>query len=74
MYQRKLICSFQLSFSFGIITLFKIVRFYHFPSSKKKITVYSEATLVFGSFCEGRAQQITTSGVIAMEKVRVSKL
>ena len=32
-------------------------------------TVYSEATLVFGSFCEGRAQQITTSGVIAMEKV-----
>ena len=37
-------------------------------------TVYSEATLVFGSFYEGRAQQITTSGVIAMEKVRVSKL
>ena len=36
--------------------------------------VYSEATLVFSSFCEGRAQQITASGVIAMEKVRVSKL
>ena len=37
-------------------------------------TVYSEATLVFSSFCEGRAQQITASGVIAMEKVRVPKL
>ena len=37
-------------------------------------TVYSEATLVFSSFCEGRAQQITASGVIAMEKVLVSKL
>ena len=31
-------------------------------------TVYSEATLVFGSFCKGSAQQITTSGVIAVEK------
>ena len=34
-------------------------------------TVYSEAILVFSSFCEGRAQQITASGVIAMEKVPV---
>ena len=30
--------------------------------------MYSEATLVFGSFCEGRVQQITASGVIAMKK------
>ena len=32
--------------------------------------VYSEATLILSSFCEGRAQQITTSDVIhvAMEK------
>ena len=37
-------------------------------------TVYSEATLVLSSFCEGRAQQITAPGVIAMEKVRVPKL
>ena len=37
-------------------------------------TVYSEATLVFSSFCKGRAQQIRASGVIAMEKVRVPKL
>ena len=37
-------------------------------------TVYSETTLVFSSFCEGRAQQITASGVIAKEKVRVPKL
>ena len=39
-------------------------------------TVYSEATLVFSSFCEGRAQQITASGVIAIrvDKVRVPKL
>ena len=37
-------------------------------------TVYSEATLVFSSFCEGRAQQITAFGVIAMEKVRVPTL
>ena len=37
-------------------------------------TVYSEAPLILSSFCEGRAQQITASGVIAMKKVRVSKL
>ena len=39
-------------------------------------TVYSEATLVFSSFCERRAQQITASGVIATraDKVRVPKL
>ena len=36
--------------------------------------VYYEAPLIFISFCEGRAQQITTSDVIAMEKVRVPKL
>ena len=35
MYQRKLICNFQLSCSFGIITLFKIARFYQFPSRKE---------------------------------------
>ena len=35
--------------------------------------VYSEAALILSSFCEGRAQQITASGVIAMEKVRVPK-
>ena len=32
--------------------------------------VYSEAPLILSSFCEGRAQQITASGVTAMEKVR----
>ena len=37
-------------------------------------TVYSEAPLVFSSFCEGRAQQITASGVIVMVKMRVPKL
>ena len=37
-------------------------------------TTYSEATLVFSSFCERKAQQITASGVVAMEKVRVPKL
>ena len=36
--------------------------------------VYSEATLILSSCCEGRAQQITASDVIAMEKVRVPKL
>ena len=36
--------------------------------------VYSEAPLILSIFCEGRAQQITASGVIAMEKVRVPKL
>ena len=36
--------------------------------------VYSEAPQILSSFCEGRAQQITTSDVIAMEKVRVPKL
>ena len=36
--------------------------------------VYSEAPLILGSFCEGRAQQITASGVIAMEKGSVPKL
>ena len=30
--------------------------------------VYSEAPLILSSFCEGRAQQITASGVIAMKK------
>ena len=29
-------------------------------------TVYFEATSVFSGFCEGRAQQIPASGVIAM--------
>ena len=37
-------------------------------------TVYSEAPLILSSFCEGRAQQITASGVIAMVKMRVPKL
>ena len=36
--------------------------------------VYSEAPLILSSFCEERAQQITASDVIAMEKVRVPKL
>ena len=36
--------------------------------------VFSEAPLILSSFCEGRAQQITASDVIAMEKVRVLKL
>ena len=36
--------------------------------------VYSEALLILSSFCEGRAQQITASGVIAMVKVRVPKI
>ena len=36
--------------------------------------VYSEAPLILGSFCEGKAQQITASSVIAMEKVRVPEL
>ena len=36
--------------------------------------VYSEAPLILSSVCEGRAQQITASGVIAMVKVRVPKL
>ena len=36
--------------------------------------VYSEALLILSSFCEERAQQITASDVIAMEKVRVPKL
>ena len=36
--------------------------------------VYSEAPLILSSFCEGRAQQIMASGVIAMEKVCVPKL
>ena len=36
--------------------------------------VFSEAPLILSSFCEGRAQQIKASGVIAMEKVRVPKL
>ena len=36
--------------------------------------VYSEAPLILSSFCEGRAQQITDSGVTAMEKVCVPKL
>ena len=36
--------------------------------------VYSEAFLILSSFCEGRAQQITASGVIAMVKMRVPKL
>ena len=36
--------------------------------------VYSEAPLILSSFCEGRAQQIRASGVVAMEKVRVPKL
>ena len=36
--------------------------------------VYSEAPLILSSFCEGRAQQITASGVIAMVKMRVPKL
>ena len=45
------------------------------PTVKEKMTMFhSEATLVFSSFCEGRAQQITASGVIAMEKLRVPKL
>ena len=35
--------------------------------------VYSDASLILSSFCEGRAQQIMASGVIAMEKVHVSK-
>ncbi|CAH3148176.1 unnamed protein product, partial [Porites evermanni] len=34
-------------------------------------TVYSEAALVFSSFCEGKAQQITASGVVAMEKAGI---
>ena len=37
-------------------------------------TVYSEATLEFSSFCEGRAQRILAFGIIAMGKVRVPKL
>ena len=36
--------------------------------------VYSEAPLILSSFCEGKAQQITASGVTAMEKVRMPKL
>ena len=36
--------------------------------------VYSEASLILSSFCEGRAQQITASGVIPMEKVREPNL
>ena len=36
--------------------------------------VYSEAPLILISFFEGRAQQITASGVIAMVKMRVPKL
>ena len=36
--------------------------------------VFSEAPLILSSFCEGRAQQITASGVIAKGKVRVLKL
>ena len=36
--------------------------------------VYSEATLILSSFCKGRAQQITASDVVAMEKVWVPKL
>ena len=35
---------------------------------------YSEAPLILSSFCEGRAQQITASGVIAVVKMRVPKL
>ena len=36
--------------------------------------VYSEAPVTLSSFCEGRAQQITASGVIGMVKMRVPKL
>ena len=36
--------------------------------------VYSEAPLILSSFCEGRAQQIAASGVMAMVKMRVPKL
>ena len=36
--------------------------------------VYSEAPLILSSFCKGRAQQITASGVISMVKMRVPKL
>ena len=34
--------------------------------------IYSEAPLILSSFCEGRAQQITASGI--MVKMRVPKL
>ena len=37
-------------------------------------TVYSKAFVVLGSFCERRAQQITASGVVAMNLVRMPKL
>ena len=37
-------------------------------------TVYSKASLVLGSFCKRRAQQITASGVVAVNLVRVPKL
>ena len=36
--------------------------------------VYSAASLILSSVWEGRAQQITASDVIAIEKVRVPKL
>ena len=53
-------------------------RLYLFNVSRNGVVslsaVYSEAPLILSSFCEGKAQQITASGVIAMEKVRVPKL
>ena len=53
-------------------------RLYLFNVSRNGVVnlsaVYSEAPLILSSFCEGRARQITASGVTAMEKVRVPKL
>ena len=37
-------------------------------------TVYSKASLILGSFCKRRAQQIAASDVVAVNLVRVPKL
>ena len=74
MYRRHLLFRMALS-----ISDFKFAKRLYLSNVPRKggvglSTLYSEAPLIFSSFCEGRAQQITASGVIAMEKVRVLKL
>ena len=75
MYRRRYCLRWRLSFDFEFTE-----RLYLSNVSRNGVVsssaVYSEAPLILNSFCKGRAQQITASGVTvtAMEKVRLPKL
>ena len=71
--RQTLLLKMALKFSFKLTE-----RLYLYNGSRDDIVsssaVYFEAPLILSSLCEGRAQQITASGAIAMVNMRVPKL